>query len=88
MHPADNHSTTMNIYSAWMMGLTGRGVKVVHIDDGINYMHRDLKYNFYTKSKSLPSAELIGHYDRERDITKITNGRNKFTITAQEIFDQ
>ena len=45
----------MNIYSAWMMGVTGRGVKVVHIDDGIDYTHRDLKYNYYSKSKSTES---------------------------------
>ena len=62
MHPADNHSTTMNIYSAWQMGVTGRGVKVVHIDDGIDYRHRDLRYNFYKKSKStnpFPSAMFL-----------------------------
>ena len=53
LHPADNHSKTMNIYSAWNMGVTGRGVKVVHIDDGIDYRHRDLRYNFYKKSKSV-----------------------------------
>ena len=45
----------MNIYSAWMMGVTGKGVKVAHIDDGIDYTHRDLKYNYYSKSKSTES---------------------------------
>ena len=45
----------MSIHSAWETGATGRGVKVVHIDDGIDYRHTDLRYNFYTKSKSTKS---------------------------------
>jgi subtilisin family serine protease len=36
----------MNIQGAWQRGITGYGVNVVHIDDGIDSRHRDLRYNF------------------------------------------
>ena len=62
LHPADNRSTTMNIYSAWTAGVTGRGVKVVHIDDGIDHTHRDLRYNYYSKRESTKSHPRLRKY--------------------------
>ena len=65
LHPADNRLTTMNIYSAWTAGVTGKGVKVVHIDDGIDHTHRDLRYNYYSKRKSTKSHSKYCAYRTE-----------------------
>ena len=35
-------SPGMNITAAWNMGFSGKGVVVVHIDDGIDFEHHDL----------------------------------------------
>lgn len=38
---------TMNVTSVWEnMGLTGKGVYVAMVDDGLDYTHSDLKENF------------------------------------------
>ena len=31
---------------AWIEGMTGYGIRVAHIDDGIDYNHPDLRYNY------------------------------------------
>ncbi|KAL7675419.1 hypothetical protein ACOME3_001679 [Neoechinorhynchus agilis] len=44
----DNHPDTarMNVYEAWKMGYTGRGVRVCIIDDGLEWTHLDLIKNY------------------------------------------
>ncbi len=37
---------TMGISSAWASGASGRGVNVVHVDDGLDYTHKDLRGNY------------------------------------------
>lgn len=36
----------MNVQKAWAMGVTGRGVAVTILDDGIETDHPDLKKNY------------------------------------------
>jgi len=36
----------MNISGAWSEGVTGKGILVIHLDDGLDYTHDDLKRNF------------------------------------------
>ncbi|KAL8589811.1 hypothetical protein ACOMHN_020814 [Nucella lapillus] len=36
----------LNVVEAWSMGYTGKGVTTAIMDDGIDYLHEDLKYNY------------------------------------------
>ena len=42
----------MNILAAWEQGITGRGVTVVHVDNGIDKSHPDLWYNYDPKTST------------------------------------
>ena len=42
LHPRDAANPGMNVQAAWRMGITGKGVTVVHVDSGIDYNHPDL----------------------------------------------
>ncbi|XP_052279623.1 furin-like protease kpc-1 isoform X3 [Dreissena polymorpha] len=47
----------MNVQKAWAMGVTGKGVAVTILDDGIEREHPDLKKNFDEKA----SYDVNGH---------------------------
>ncbi|XP_025104652.1 neuroendocrine convertase 2-like [Pomacea canaliculata] len=36
----------LNVVAAWSMGYTGKGITTAIMDDGIDYLHEDLKYNY------------------------------------------
>lgn len=36
----------LNVEAAWALGVTGKNVTTAIMDDGVDYMHPDLKYNF------------------------------------------
>jgi len=38
---------TINVLKVWEQGITGKGVKVCVVDDGLNYLHPDVKNNYY-----------------------------------------
>lgn len=48
MSPSPGNPSMM-ITSAWSLGVTGKGVNVVHTDDGIDYTHPDLRKAFKRK---------------------------------------
>lgn len=50
LHP-NYTSVGMNILGAWKQGYKGKGVTVVHLDDGLDYWHPDL-WNAYDASVS------------------------------------
>lgn len=36
----------LNVQAAWDQGVTGKNVTTAIMDDGVDYMHPDLKYNY------------------------------------------
>ncbi|KOX71064.1 Neuroendocrine convertase 2 [Melipona quadrifasciata] len=36
----------LNVKAAWAQGVTGKNVTTAIMDDGVDYMHPDLKYNY------------------------------------------
>ncbi|KAJ8672948.1 hypothetical protein QAD02_004209 [Eretmocerus hayati] len=40
----------LNVEAAWAQGYTGKNVTTAIMDDGVDYMHPDLKYNFNAKA--------------------------------------
>jgi subtilisin family serine protease len=36
----------MNVHKAWEMGIIGKGVNVVNVDNGIQHTHDDLYLNY------------------------------------------
>lgn len=36
----------LNVQAAWDQGITGKNVTTAIMDDGVDYMHPDLKYNY------------------------------------------
>jgi len=40
----------MNVQKAWAMGVTGKGVAVTILDDGIETEHPDLKRNYVCRT--------------------------------------
>jgi len=37
----------LNVLEAWALGYSGKGVTTAIMDDGIDYLHEDLKYNYH-----------------------------------------
>nr|XP_024215958.1 neuroendocrine convertase 2 [Halyomorpha halys] len=40
----------LNVEAAWAQGVTGKNVTTAIMDDGVDYMHQDLKYNYNAKA--------------------------------------
>ncbi|XP_031780464.1 neuroendocrine convertase 2 [Nasonia vitripennis] len=40
----------LNVEAAWAQGFTGKNVTTAIMDDGVDYMHPDLKYNYNAKA--------------------------------------
>ena len=40
----------LNVEAAWAQGITGKNVTTAIMDDGVDYMHPDLKFNYVSKS--------------------------------------
>jgi len=40
----------LNVESAWAQGITGKNVTTAIMDDGVDYMHPDLKFNYNAKA--------------------------------------
>lgn len=36
----------LNVQAAWDQGVTGKNITTAIMDDGVDYMHPDLKYNY------------------------------------------
>ena len=49
----------MNVQKAWAMGVTGKGVAVTILDDGIETEHPDLKKNYVSNRKPLPIRDIV-----------------------------
>jgi len=57
-------SNDLNVVPVWRSGITGRGVNVTILDDGIEYTHDDLKDNFALEnSRNFLSKDLRGDTD-------------------------
>lgn len=41
----------LNVEAAWEQGITGKNVTTAIMDDGVDYMHPDLKYNYVSSLK-------------------------------------
>ena len=51
----------MNVTPVWeQLGITGHGVYVAMVDDGIDYEHDDLKRNFVRHERTMPCSEPYG----------------------------
>jgi subtilisin family serine protease len=51
----------MNVQDAWTQGVTGKGISVTILDDGIEKSHPDLIANYDPLGKS-KEIELLGYY--------------------------
>ncbi|XP_063918835.1 neuroendocrine convertase 2 isoform X1 [Zophobas morio] len=40
----------LNVEAAWAQGVTGKNITTAIMDDGVDYMHPDLKYNYNAKA--------------------------------------
>lgn len=40
----------LNVQEAWAQGITGKNITTAIMDDGVDYMHPDLKYNYVSLS--------------------------------------
>ncbi|KAI9295762.1 hypothetical protein K502DRAFT_303343 [Neoconidiobolus thromboides FSU 785] len=48
-HNQEDEGNDLNITKLWEEGITGKGVIVAIVDDGIDYEHRDIKENFFAE---------------------------------------
>ncbi|KAI8883750.1 hypothetical protein K501DRAFT_183727 [Backusella circina FSU 941] len=60
-----NEGNDINVTGVWKQGITGKGVKVALLDDGVDYDSQDLKDNFFAEGsydfndhESLPTPKL------------------------------
>ena len=65
----------MGIMDAWVEGMTGKGVRVAHTDDGIDYNHPDLRYNY-------DSSISTNIYDNTNDPFESSKANNHGTNMA------
>ncbi|XP_050295160.1 neuroendocrine convertase 2 [Anthonomus grandis grandis] len=40
----------LNVEAAWAQGVTGKNITTAIMDDGVDYMHKDLKFNYNAKA--------------------------------------
>ncbi|GJJ12519.1 hypothetical protein Clacol_006762 [Clathrus columnatus] len=75
---------TMNVTPVWEdLGLTGKGVYVAMVDDGLDYTHNDLKDNFFKEGsydfndhESLPTPKLSDDHHGTRCAGQISAVKN------------
>jgi subtilisin family serine protease len=58
--PQHNAGEDIRVYPAWNSGLTGKGVVVTVVDDGLEHLHPDLSRAYVCKVKR--SAQEIREY--------------------------
>ena len=73
--PNGAQNGAMNVMGAWIEGMTGYGIRVAHIDTGIDYNHPDLRYNY-------DSSISTNIYDPERDAFESSKENNHGTNMA------
>ena len=73
----------LNISGLWLQNITGAGVTVAIVDDGIDYTHPDLSDNFckegsydFNRERSLPMPEEHDDVHGTRCAGEIAAGRN------------
>jgi kexin len=73
----------LNITDVWMAGVTGKGIHVAVVDDGLDLEHEDLKDNFYAKgswdfndNNPLPKPRLADDQHGTRCAGEIAAVRN------------
>ena len=49
----------MNIDKVWQQGVTGKGIVVAVVDDGLQQFHPDLKDNYVSKASNLTSSYML-----------------------------
>ncbi|XP_045216295.2 furin-like protease kpc-1 isoform X2 [Mercenaria mercenaria] len=74
----------MNVQKAWAMGVTGKGVAVTILDDGIETEHPDLKRNYDEKA----SYDVNGHDPDPTPRYDYTNENRHGTRCAGEVAAQ
>ncbi|OMH83239.1 Protease KEX1 [Zancudomyces culisetae] len=79
----DRPGTDINVTGVWAEGVTGRGVTVALIDDGLDYTNEDLFLNFdlkgsydFNDSTKLPTPRLSDDYHGTRCAGQIAAVRN------------
>lgn len=50
-HNEKNKGMDINVTGVWERNITGRGVTVVVIDDGVEHTHQDIQLNYVSQSK-------------------------------------
>jgi len=48
------------VEAAWAQGITGKNVTTAIMDDGVDYMHPDLKFNYVSYLTTFPTFEFLG----------------------------
>lgn len=63
-----NEGMDINVTGVWERNITGRGVTVVVVDDGVEHTHRDLQSNYVSQHQqsffdpwNTPFILLLGH---------------------------
>lgn len=56
-HNGVNKGMDINVTSVWERNITGQGVIVVVVDDGVEHTHRDIQPNYV--SSELPSHFIL-----------------------------
>ncbi|KAL4227608.1 hypothetical protein ACF0H5_013049 [Mactra antiquata] len=74
----------MNVREAWAMGVTGKGVAVTILDDGIETTHPDLKRNYDSRA----SYDVNGHDQDPTPRYEYTNENRHGTRCAGEVAAQ
>ena len=49
----------MDIDKVWQQGVTGKGIVVAVVDDGLQQFHPDLKDNYVSKASNLTSSYML-----------------------------
>ena len=74
----------LNLTGVWMQDITGKGVTITFLDDGIDYEHPDIKENFneagsydFNEHKKLPTPRLFDDVHGTRCAGEVSAKRNQ-----------
>jgi len=65
----------INVVPVWLKGITGRGVVLTILDDGIDHNHPDLQHNYVSVSSFLYSEYLYRYFLQYDMFVQFLNNR-------------
>lgn len=75
----------LNVEAAWAQGVTGKNVTTAIMDDGVDYMHPDLKYNYVSSVRACDTGAQGLDFDSPPCVCR-QNARASYDFSSNDPF--